>query len=215
MGDVFEEFSYEEALKKSSFSYSLSFSPPSNSPTQKRKRSRNIIWFNLPFSMHVSTNIGKNFLKLVCKHFPPAHRYHKIFNKNNLKISYSCMPNMKVVINQQNKKFLSINSSPISNSTSSQPKSPTRNNNPAEKSCNCRKKETCPLNGKCLQKRVLYEATVRTNLLSKSYTSEAAKLLLKLDITTTSNPSKTSPIATTQLFHNLSGNSKNQIQTSI
>ena len=119
--------------------------------------------------MHVSTNIGKNFLKLVCKHFPPAHRYHKIFNKNNLKISYPCMPNMKAVINQQNKKLLSINSSPIRNSTSSQPKSLTRNNNPAEKSCNCRQKETCPLNGKCLQKRVVYEATVRTNLLSKSY----------------------------------------------
>ena len=163
------KFSYEEALKKCGFSNSLSFSPPSDSPTQKRKRSRNIIWFNPPFSMHVSTNIGKNFLKLVCKHFPPAHRYHKTFNKNNLKISYSCMSNMKAVINQQNKKLLSINSSPIRNSTSSQPKSLTRNNNPAEKSCNCRQKETCPLNGKCLQKRVVYQATVRTNLLSKSF----------------------------------------------
>ena len=76
---------------------------------------------------------------------------------------------MKAVINQQNKKLLSINSSPINNSTSSKPKSLTRNSNPAEKSCNCRQKETCPLNGKCLQKRVVYEATVRTNLLSKFY----------------------------------------------
>ena len=118
--------------------------------------------------MHVSTNIGKKFLKLVCKHFPPVHWYHKIFDINNLKISYSCIPNMKAVINQQNKRLLLINSSPISNSTSSQPKSLTRKNNPAEKSCNCRKKETCPLNGKCLQKRVVYEATVRTNLLSRS-----------------------------------------------
>ena len=33
------KFSYEEALKKSGFSNSLSFSPPSNFPTQKRKRS--------------------------------------------------------------------------------------------------------------------------------------------------------------------------------
>ena len=125
------------------------------------------------------------------------------------------MPNMKAVINQQIIKLFSINSSPISNSTSSQPKSLTRNNSPAEKSCNCRKKETCLLNGKCLQKRSWcmkqrYALTSCQNL-----TSEAAKLLLKLDITTTSNPSKTSHIATTQLFHNLSGNSKNQIQTSI
>ena len=76
------------------------------------------------------------------------------------------MPKMKAVINQQNEKLLSINFSPTSNSTLSQLKSKI---NPAEKSCNCRKEETCPLNGKCLQKRVAYKATVRTNLLSRSY----------------------------------------------
>ena len=76
---------------------------------------------------------------------------------------------MKPAINQQNKKLLSFNSSLVSNSTSSQPKSLIRKRNLAEKSCNCRKKETFPLNGKCLQKCMMYEATVCTNLLSRSY----------------------------------------------
>ena len=61
---------------------------------QARKRKRTIIWYNPPYSMNVKTNIGKTFLKLLQKHFPPTHSMYTIFNKNNIRVSYSCFPNM-------------------------------------------------------------------------------------------------------------------------
>ena len=65
---------------------------------EKRKRKRKIIWFNPPYSKNVKTNIGKIFFKLLHKHFPPSHSFHKIFNKKSVKISYSCMCNMSSII---------------------------------------------------------------------------------------------------------------------
>ena len=35
------------------------------------------------------------FLHLLDKHFGRNHKYHKIFNRNNVKISYSCIDNIK------------------------------------------------------------------------------------------------------------------------
>ena len=35
---------------------------------------------------------------LIEKHFPNNHKYCKIFNKNDVKISYSCMANIKSII---------------------------------------------------------------------------------------------------------------------
>ena len=58
-----------------------------------RRRCKNIICFHPPFSKTVSTNIGRYFLNLIGKHFPPHHKYRKIFNKNNIKVSYSRMRN--------------------------------------------------------------------------------------------------------------------------
>ena len=37
------------------------------------------------------TNVDYNFLRLVDKHFPKGSTLHKIFNRNNLKVSFSCM----------------------------------------------------------------------------------------------------------------------------
>ena len=64
-------------------------------------RARNIIQFNRPYSQNVKSNMGKIFLKLRKKHFPKDHRLYKIFNRNTLKLSYSCMGNMSSVIKQQ------------------------------------------------------------------------------------------------------------------
>ena len=69
----------------------------------KRSRKRNIVWFNPPYSDHVKPNIGKEFLKLIAIHFPHHHRLHEICNKNNIKVSYSCMPNMAAIISKHNK----------------------------------------------------------------------------------------------------------------
>ena len=94
-----------------------------------------VIWFNPPFSANVKTNIGKIFLALVKKHFPTQHKFYKIFNKNTLKISYSCMPNMASLIKGHNSKIL------------------RKLDNIAERLCNCRKFE-CPMDGKYLSKKL-------------------------------------------------------------
>ena len=75
----------------------------------RRTRQRNIIWYNPPFSNNLQTNIGKTFLRLVLKHFPKHHKYHSLFIKNNVKVSYSCMENMGSIINKHNKKVISNN----------------------------------------------------------------------------------------------------------
>ena len=72
-------------------------------------------------------------------------KLHKIFNRNNLKVSYSCTTNMANIIKSHNQKILNENST-----TSS------------EKKCNCRNKNLCPLDGTCLTKNIIYEATVTT-----------------------------------------------------
>ena len=73
--------------------------------TISNRRRRNIVWFNPPYSENVETNIDHEFLSLITKHFPKHHRLHKICNKSNIKISYSCMPNMSAVILRHNKSF--------------------------------------------------------------------------------------------------------------
>ena len=73
------------------------------SPKRRQNRSRNIIWYNPPFGRNVKTNIGKQFFKLLKKHFGKNHKYQKIFNEMNIKVSYSYMDNMKKIINSHNK----------------------------------------------------------------------------------------------------------------
>ena len=68
-----------------------------------KNRKRNIIGFNPAFSKNVCNNIGKCFLLLIQKHFSNNHKYHEMFNKNNLNISYSCRVNIKSIINIHNK----------------------------------------------------------------------------------------------------------------
>ena len=67
---------------------------------------KEIVWFNPSFSKNVSINVGKYFLLLIQKHFSSNHKYHQIFNKNNVEISYSYTPNIKPVINIRNKEVI-------------------------------------------------------------------------------------------------------------
>ena len=121
---------YAEALSESYYKASLKFEKPQYNT--KRNRLRKVIWFNPPFSQNVKTNIGKTFLKLVKQHFPKHHKLNKIFNKNTLKLSYCYMKNMSSIIKQHNVKILSAESN-------------------EKRSCNCRNKECCPLEGYCLR----------------------------------------------------------------
>ena len=94
---------YEQYLSNCGCKEKLNYrDPTSPNLITKRKRQRNILWFNPPYSKTVKTKIGKFFLQLIKKFFPKEHKFHKIFNRNTLKLSYSCMPN-KTKINAHNR----------------------------------------------------------------------------------------------------------------
>ena len=98
---------YEEALQASGYTEKLSYSNPSMPRNrQNRNRKRKVIWYNPPFNKSVQTNIGEQFLNLVQKHFPEENKFHQIFNKNNVKVSYSCNQNMANIIRKHNNKVL-------------------------------------------------------------------------------------------------------------
>ena len=105
----------------------------------------------------MKTNLGRKFLSIVDRCFPKNHPLHKIFNRHTLKLSYSCMPNIKTIISSHNKKLLS-DYDQWQNLTQT-----------LDKECNCRKKDQCPLEGKCLRPNVVYQATVKTETSTDSY----------------------------------------------
>ena len=148
---VFKEAApiYEEALSASGFQNKLRFTDSKENAAKKRKRQRNVIWFNPPYSKNVQTNIGRKFLHLIDKHFPKKSKLNKIFNRNTIKISYSCMPNMANVIASHNRKLLQSNS--------------------ADPKCNCRSKIECPMRGNCQARSIVYKATVTRNDKVKEY----------------------------------------------
>ena len=116
-----------------------------SSKNTRRNRNRKVIWFNPPFSLNLKTKIGKEFFKLIRKHFPINRGFRKIFNLNAIKISYSSMNNMENLIKQHNARVL-------------------KNQEHSEKrSCNSRAKDSCPLDGKCLDKCIVYQANVVTS----------------------------------------------------
>ena len=128
---------YEEALKKSGYKdFELKFEPKKGK--RKRNRNRKIIWFNPPFSKNVQSNIGKKFLNLIDKHFPKTNKLHKIFNRNTIKLSYSCTKNMGRIIKSHNKKI-------------------TTTKTTENLDCNCRSKQNCPMEGKCRSRNVIYK----------------------------------------------------------
>ena len=136
---------YEQALRESGFNERLTYTNNTESNRPRKRRQRNIIWFNPPFSKNVQTNIGKIFLKSIQKHFPKESKLHKIFNRNSVKISYSCMENMSSIIKNHNRKIAE------------------KREDTTQKSCNCRKKDQCPLIGNCQSTCMIYKATVTTD----------------------------------------------------
>ena len=137
---------YNDALKTSGYRECLQYARNNNQTSHRRRnRPRNIIWFNPPYSENVQTNIASSFLRLIDKHFPKSHVLHKIFNRSNVKVSYSCTGNMSSIIKSHNAKILA--------------NSGTR---AESKSCNCRNKDLCPLDRACLVNNIVYKATVTT-----------------------------------------------------
>ena len=88
-------------------------------------------------------SVEQIFLKLVKRHFPNENPPHKIFNKNSLKVSYSCMGNVASILSAHNRNTL-------------YPKK-------REFSCNLRSRTDCSLDNKYLTPMIVYQADVRND----------------------------------------------------
>ena len=93
---------YEDALKKSCYTEPLIYIPPRPPSKNLNRRKRKIVWFNPPFNANVSTKVAKTFLRLIDKHFSRSHKLNKTFNRNTVKVTYSCTENMANIIKGHN-----------------------------------------------------------------------------------------------------------------
>jgi len=123
---------YQDASAKSRYNYQLKCKDYSNNTNTSIKPigQRRVIWYNLPYSRNAKTKIGSIFLKLIKDIFHTKHPLHKIFNKNTLKLSYSCCSNLEQTITAHNKSVTKNNTALI-----------------LQAGCNYRNGETCPENG--------------------------------------------------------------------
>ena len=154
---------YANALKESGYSEGLQYLAHRKTEVKdsKRKRQRKVIWFNPPYSRNIKTNVGYNFLRLVDERFPKGSTLHKIFNRNNLKVSYSCMQNVATIISQHNNKVR-------------RNQQQDRSDRGETRKCNCRIKDQCPLEGECLTDNVVDKAVVTSGNDRKIYTGLTA-----------------------------------------
>ena len=152
-----EKDQYEQALSKAGHNVNLEFRKEVQThenlslegPKSKRKnRKRKCIWFNPPHSDTIATNVGKLFLKAVDKHFGSDKELKKLFNRNNIKVSYSCGKNIKQEIKCNNQKVLL------------KQRGGRNDKDQEERICSCPRNKECPLNGECLTKNLIYRATV-------------------------------------------------------
>ena len=78
------------------------------------------------------------FLHLLDKHFGRNHKCHKIFNRNNVKISYSCIDNIENVISSHKKEITNFY------------------NEMNGKTCSCREKKQLSIRQKMLKLFKIY-----------------------------------------------------------
>ena len=126
---MFEEAApqFQEAINKSGYNYILKFNPNASEPKRKSKnRKRNTLWYNPPYNCAVTTNVGREFLKLIDECFPPYHPLHKVLNRKNVKVGYSTTPTIAQMISAKNSKAL-------------------RPPEPEMRKCSCPKTKECPL----------------------------------------------------------------------
>ena len=141
---------YDEALTKSGYRQMQEYTRRDNVNVEKRKRKRKrkVIFYHPPYCASVKTNLGKAFLKIVDKSFPEGHELRGLLNRSTVKISYCCLPNMKTIISRHNRGVIR---------KSIEEKLPVN-----QRTCDCSKNRTCPLDGHCLQRNVVYKATVKS-----------------------------------------------------
>ena len=153
--EIFEESvqDYNNALKKSGYNVKLDYEAKKTSTEEvkknkqkKKTRKRKVLWYNPPFEQSLDTNIGKEFLKLIDKHFGNKRddNLHKIINRKTVKIGYSCGPNFGNILKAHNRQVLQKHKEENGQSSNA-------------RKCNCRRGETCPLKGDCLSEAVVGE----------------------------------------------------------
>ena len=156
-----EKDQYQRALEQAGFNHILSMEEGRQqqpnpveqeslgevrSQGERRNRGRKITWFNPPYNMYIQNNIGRFFIDLVGRHLNDP-LLGKLFNKNNLKVSYSCCPKIMARIATHNKKILRGG----------------RESNVVPDNCNCRENNQCPMKGvePCNVGSVIYRANIK------------------------------------------------------
>ena len=97
---------YKAPLKEAGYEHTLKFDPKPNSKNRKRQRTRNVLWFNPPYSIGESTRIGARFLDILDKCFKEDNPLSRILNRHTIKVSYRTTPNMKQIITGHNTHLL-------------------------------------------------------------------------------------------------------------
>ena len=138
----------QEALRRAGYTEELIYRPEEEaSRPSKRRRRREVKWFNPPFCRSLKTKVGQRFLSILDTCFPTDHPLHRIFNRHTVQLSYRTMPSLGKIISGHNAKVVA-DTLPVQR--------------PFNKNCNCRGGvEKCPVDGaRCLDDNVIYQADV-------------------------------------------------------
>ena len=101
---------YTEAPQKNGYNTNLPFDVTcTNKINEKKKTKRESgkLPGSTPFQ-HLCGHVAKTFLTLIGKHFPKDKGLSKIFNRNTIKVSNSCLPNVKQTISNKNNRLLQL-----------------------------------------------------------------------------------------------------------
>ena len=96
---------YKKALNECGYRYTLHYEPPTTNKRKKQPTEQHTL-VQPPIQQKRQHQYRTQFLALVDKHVPKDHKLRKIFNRNTIKISYSCMNNTKQIIDNHNKRIL-------------------------------------------------------------------------------------------------------------
>ena len=125
---------------------------PKQKPKKKKVKKRKNLYFNPPWNIAVKTKVGKEFLALIDKF--KGKPQSKYINRHVIRLSYSTMPNLKSHIKASNMRKLK----PIKDQIE-------------DLECTCIiENTTCPVNGECKVKNVIYEAKLKSRNHLKIYT---------------------------------------------
>ena len=140
---------YQDALKDAGYNHKLEFTPPTipnSTPPNRRNRNRNYLWFNPPFNAAVHGNITKMFYSIITRAFPKENELLcKLFNRRKFRLAYCTTPNLQSILARHNQRVL---------------KEFRESQLPPRIMCNCRDRNNCPMDNKCLTDSIVYRADV-------------------------------------------------------